>query len=235
MMSRRVLLLIAVLATSMYAALWIGIAAHWSCLMSADMWVLRRFHDLSVANAAWTTVWRTVSDVFSPAVLRVVGLIGIACALARRQWRVGVLLAAAVLPAGLVTASAKALSDRPRPQTALVHAASTSFPSGHALGIMVAVVVVSSLLWPRMTPSTRPVVVAGGAALVFLVGLSRVGLNVHHPSDVLAGWALGLLYSVLCVIVVRLSASGVIRRGTARSDDSAGDDGGAVDLLGDRR
>lgn len=193
----------AVCAASVYAALWIGVAAHWPCLASADTWTLNRFYDLGAGRPAWVAVWRTLSDVFGPAVLRTVGLVAVAVAFARRQWRLGVFLAAAVLPAGLVTVTAKALADRPRPQTALVHASSTSFPSGHALGITVAVVTVSILLWPRVTAPVRVVVVAVGSALVFLVGLSRVGLNVHHPSDVVAGWALGLLYSLLCSVLVR--------------------------------
>ncbi len=56
-----------------------------------------------------------------------------------------------------------------------------------------------ALLWPRVGPSMRVPLIAGGAALIFVVGLSRVVLNVHHPSDAVAGWAPGLLYYLLCV------------------------------------
>ena len=47
-----------------------------------------------------------------------------------------------------------------------------------------------------------PVAVVGVATMA-LVGLARVALNVHHPSDVLAGWALGLLYFLLCLAALR--------------------------------
>jgi membrane-associated phospholipid phosphatase len=43
-------------------------------------------------------------------------------------------------------------------------------------------------------------VIAVCAALAFLVGFARVALNVHHPSDVVAGWALGFLYYLLCLL-----------------------------------
>jgi membrane-associated phospholipid phosphatase len=41
-----------------------------------------------------------------------------------------------------------------------------------------------------------------GGVLIILVGSARVVLNVHHPSDVLAGWALGYLYYLLCLRLV---------------------------------
>lgn len=200
--AKKALSVTVLLAAALYVTLWVGIADHWSWLDSADTWTLQRFHDHGVMHPAWVTFWRLVSDVFSPNALRIVGVVWIVVALVRRQPRVALFLAVAGLPAGLVTAAAKALSDRPRPETALTHAASTSFPSGHALGIMVGVLTFGTLLWPRIRASMRVPAVALGAALVFLVGLSRVVLNVHHPSDVVAGWALGLVYYVVCVGLV---------------------------------
>lgn len=192
----------AVLAAALYLVLWVGVSLHWSWLESGDAWTLDRFHRFGVSHPAWISTWQALSDLFSPAVLRFVGLLVIVIALFRRELRVAGFLAVTVLPAGPVTAVAKALSDRPRPETALTHAASTSFPSGHALGIMVAVLALGVLFWPRVMPSMRAPVIAVGAALVFMVGLSRVVLNVHHPSDVVAGWSLGLLYCLLCVALV---------------------------------
>lgn len=44
---------------------------------------------------------------------------------------------------------------------------------------------------------------AVSAVILVLVGFSRVALNVHYPSDVVAGWALGYLYVLLCLAVFR--------------------------------
>jgi membrane-associated phospholipid phosphatase len=44
--------------------------------------------------------------------------------------------------------------------------------------------------------------VALGAMTVVLIGVGRVVLNVHYPSDVLAGWALGYAYFALCLLIV---------------------------------
>jgi undecaprenyl-diphosphatase len=103
---------------------------------------------------------------------------------------------------GLVTLAAKAIGDRPRPDTALTFASSTAFPSGHALGMAVGVLAFSTVLWPHLTAASRGPVIVVGVVLTVLAGLARVVLNVHHPSDVLAGWALGFLFYSICVAVV---------------------------------
>ena len=97
---------------------------------------------------------------------------------------------------------AKHLADRQRPPTAMVFAYSLSFPSGHALGVMVGVLVLLTIAWPFVRPRLRGWLVVVGALIVIFIGVGRVVLNVHHPSDVVAGWALGYLYFLLCLWVI---------------------------------
>jgi undecaprenyl-diphosphatase len=84
----------------------------------------------------------------------------------------------------------------------LVFAQSMSFPSGHALGVMVGVLVLLTVVWPVVTPPLRWWLIALGALIVIFIGIGRVVLNVHHPSDVIAGWALGYAYFVVCVLLL---------------------------------
>lgn len=58
-----------------------------------------------------------------------------------------------------------------------------------------------TVLWPRLAGLRIPLAVIG-AVLIVMVGVGRVVLNVHHPSDVVAGWALGYVYYLLCVRLV---------------------------------
>ncbi|MBB4636579.1 undecaprenyl-diphosphatase [Longimicrobium terrae] len=103
--------------------------------------------------------------------------------------------ALAVGGAGLMNRGAKLFFRRTRPAlwTSIAPETSFSFPSGHAMGSMALAAAVVALLWP--TRWRWPAIVVGGA-FTFLVGLSRVYLGVHYPSDVLAGWSASLAWVV---------------------------------------
>lgn len=79
-----------------------------------------------------------------------------------------------------------------------------SFPSAHAMGSATLATVVVLLAW--RTPYRWPVVIAAGA-LVGAVGLGRVYLGVHYPSDVIAGWAAGVAWCLAVDSVVGPSRS----------------------------
>ena len=95
----------------------------------------------------------------------------------------------------------KALFQRPRPDlfphgdTVLT----TSFPSGHAMISTLVYLTLGVLLARLLTERRLEIFVVSSAMLVaLLVGLSRVYLGVHWPTDVLAGWAGGASWALLC-------------------------------------
>lgn len=189
-------------AALLYALMWIGFTQHWAVLAAVDDWFLRVFHDVGSAHPGWVRFWDVFCVALGPTAFRIVAFGLIVLAVVRRNLSTAVFLFISVELMGLVTEAGKRLSDRPRPSSALVDAVSTSFPSGHALGVMVGVLALLTVLWPVMPVRLRVPVAVVGAGLVFLVGFARVILNVHHPSDVVAGWALGYLYYLLCVRLV---------------------------------
>jgi membrane-associated phospholipid phosphatase len=188
-----------VAAVLVYAAMWVGYAQNWAWLDTVDTQGLETFHQIGATRPGWVSFWAVFCTVFGPNGFRVIALVFVIVALVRRNVATALFLVISVGLTGVLTEGAKFIVGRPRPATALVYASSTSFPSGHALGAMVGVLALLTVLWPSLAPRWRTALAVLGGVLVVLVGSARVALNVHYPSDVLAGWALGYLYYLLCM------------------------------------
>ena len=90
--------------------------------------------------------------------------------------------------------------DRPSLWDALVLEHSYSFPSGHA---MASSAFAFSMMLIFRHSKWRWLVVALGSIYVLLVGVSRVYLGVHYPSDILAGWCISLFWAIVAFKVVK--------------------------------
>lgn len=199
--------LIAAVAAAVYALLWVGYCGHWAWLHRMDWSVLNAARDIAVKHPMWPRFWQDVSSALGPVPMSVLGIATTVWALVMRNLRAALVLVLSCGPLNeFATAAAKALVHRPRPATMLIAAPSSSFPSGHALEAMAALLAVLCFLFPMITRSIRRIAVAVVAVSLLTVGVSRVALNVHYPSDVLAGWSLGYLYFLLCVLVFRPSS-----------------------------
>jgi undecaprenyl-diphosphatase len=122
----------------------------------------------------------------------------------------------------LVSTLTKLGFDRPRPDL-VPHGATvytTSFPSGHSMMAAVTYLTLGALL-ARVQPQRRLKVYLLGLAVTItvLVGFSRVYLGVHWPTDVLAGWALGAAWALLCwAIALWLQLRGKVETGAEPPD-----------------
>ena len=189
-------------ALALYVLLWVGVVAQWPWIDAADRVGLDALHGFGIAHPGWVVFWDVFCTVLGPTAFRLVALVAIVVALARRNVRAAMFLVMSVELSGLVTEAAKAAANRPRPDEALVSAASSSFPSGHALGVMVGVLAFLTLVRPIVRGPLRVWLPVVGAVVVVAIGVARVLLNVHHPTDVLAGWALGYVWFVVCLLAV---------------------------------
>lgn len=119
----------------------------------------------------------------------------VAVLLWQRRWRNGLFAATAFAGSALLNLGSKQVFQRERPGLweSIAPESTYSFPSGHAMGSMTLAVTLVFLAWP--TRWRWPVLLAM-ALFVPLVGLSRVHLGVHYPSDILAGWCAALVWVV---------------------------------------
>jgi len=100
----------------------------------------------------------------------------------------------------------KALFDRARPDfvTHLTDVFTASFPSGHAAQSAVVYLTLGALLAGTHRSLIFRIYFIGVAILlVLLIGLSRVYLGVHYPTDVLAGWCFGTAWALTCWLILK--------------------------------
>ncbi|MEO5794648.1 MAG: phosphatase PAP2 family protein [Rhodoferax sp.] len=113
----------------------------------------------------------------------------------------------AVAGNGVLNTTLKQIFARVRPvhDDGLVMAQGFSFPSGHSSGSVVLYGMLAYVLCRFVPPRGQLPLVLAAVALAFSVGVSRVFLRVHFASDVLAGFASGTAWLVVCIASIELT------------------------------
>lgn len=119
----------------------------------------------------------------------------------KRRLREGLFAGIAIIGSALLNLGVKQLFARERPSLweSIAPESTFSFPSGHAMGSMTLACVLVLLAWH--TRWRWPLLV-GASVFVALVGLSRIYLGVHYPSDILAGWAAASTWTAAIFLLV---------------------------------
>lgn len=161
--------------------------------------------------------WVDITTLGSGMVLIPVGVaVGLA-ALVSGRLRLVAILAVVLIGATLFTELTKVVFARPRPPWEhLVATQGLSFPSGHSLNSTSTYGLLAVVAWrtSRLPRLLRGLAAAAGLVLPFLVGVSRVALGVHYPSDVLGGWSGGLAFVAAGAVLI--TALAAMERGPLR-------------------
>lgn len=147
-------------------------------------------------------------------VIFVVVSVGMFLAL-RRQWRVMALVLAVSMGSIALSTAFKRFVNRDRPDVVprWHHVTTPSFPSALAT-VSAAVYLTLGAILAKVVRGrwSRAYCLALAALVVFLIGLSRVYIGVHYPTDVLGGWAMGFAWALTCWAVAHF----LRRRGLPR-------------------
>jgi undecaprenyl-diphosphatase len=134
-----------------------------------------------------------------------------------------ILVVVGVLGADMLNRVLKATFERPRPElfvleTPFDRPVSASFPSGHAMAAIVVYVLLAYLIGRLGGKGWFKVIVNSLAAiLILLIGVSRMYLGVHYPSDVIAGYLLGFAWITFCIF--GLEAMEVVQGRSRRQEE----------------
>ena len=199
------------LALGGVAFLLIAAAMQMGGTQSVDDWTLKAVRALVLKDPRTGQVYGEEAVIAITSLGALVILIGVSCLVMGLLWltqrrQVALLLLTALLGAIGINYSLKYAFNRPRPQVVqlLQRVDTKSFPSGHALtatAIYATLGAIGATVCSRR--SLKVYVMSGAVGVSILVGLSRVYLGVHYPSDVLAGWIVGFTWALLCWLTAR--------------------------------
>ncbi len=195
--------MVAILASSIYAFLQIADEVSENEIAEVDRFLLLWFRNPLDANDPWGPPWfeDAVAEIttlggYPVLILLVAAVTGFL--IVARKYGPAIYVLASVILGTVVSQGLKMLYDRPRPDIVehLVGIHTASFPSGHATMSTVVYLTLAALI-VRMVDDARIRVYVMSAAIfvALLVGVSRIYLGVHWPSDVAAGWMLGAAWA----------------------------------------
>jgi undecaprenyl-diphosphatase len=199
---------------------WVGLACAIAFVVLATLVVRRGGLAFDEPFSAWlrglpvpTWFWEACTFL-GGAILIVIGFAMGLAALATRRYRLVLIIAVVLIGSALLTDAVKDLVMRQRPPDPITGTNGYSFPSGHTLNSTATYGLLAVIAWrSRLSFGLRRLAVAIGVVVPILVGLSRIALGAHWPTDVLAGWLAGIAFVALGAVLIRLT--GAMNRGGA--------------------
>jgi undecaprenyl-diphosphatase len=196
------------LASELSLALFALIALAWTQIAAVrdfDQTVAERLNT-AAQSAQWIPdFFLAITYLGSARFLFGLSIVVLGCLLILRRWRLAIAVCGTQLISVTLIDHAKLLFERPRPpfNGFFVREGGYSFPSGHALGSMVAYGMLA-YLWMTLvsSPRVRRCGVLVLCILIVLVGGSRPILGVHYLTDVLGGFALGAAWLLLAIALI---------------------------------
>jgi len=170
----------------------------------------RSVHDAIRAHASILgyATFGAITELGSPPVIALFGLLGAAVFAIQRRWLVLVVWLGAFAGGSILDAALKLLVHRPRPDTAsdFLVRESFSFPSGHSMMSMVCygMIAYALVVMRRQHGLQRALTIACCVLVVLAVGASRIYLGVHYFSDVMAGFIAGTIWLSVCISALEM-------------------------------
>lgn len=163
-------------------------------------------HDDPLGSRQVEEMARDLTGLGGTAVLTGLTLVVVVAFALRRKWHLAMYVALSVAGGAIASSLLKELFDRPRPDL-VAHGQevyTASFPSGHSMLSAVTFLTLGVLLaGAQPERHMRAYVLALAILLTLVVGVSRVYLGVHWPTDVLGGWAAGAAWALACWVLAR--------------------------------
>jgi membrane-associated phospholipid phosphatase len=184
----------------------LGVVA-WLCtevwekeVFSFDKSWLLWIHQFS--NSLFDRIFLLITAFGDPQIVIIVFVSMIAWLGLKRKYADGIKFTIACSGGLLINQVMKLFFAKPRPElwTRLISEHSFSFPSGHAVGSMIVYGFIA-YIFARELPAAKRYIYAVASMLIIAIGFSRLYLGVHYPTDIIAGYGVGILWLITCLKV----------------------------------
>jgi undecaprenyl-diphosphatase len=177
---------------------------------SFDDWILLSLRDSKNINQPVGPEWLEIAMINitalgSTAVITLITIIVAGYLVFQKNYIYVFVILLATIGGALMILLLKNFFGRERPEVVphLIYAFSFSFPSGHSMMSAVVYLTQASLVSKiQESKSLKIYILTVAIILTVLIGISRIYLGVHYPTDVLAGWALGTAWAYICWLLV---------------------------------
>ena len=159
-----------------------------------------RYRVYSIRNEKLTMFWKFITHSGDSEIVIMLGIVLLLVKSLRNKY--GVKFAIAALSSTAIYQGMKYIFQRPRPDIALrlIEESEYSFPSGHSMNCLVSYGILAYLLLRYCENRKLAKLLSIGLGLIIiLIGLSRVYVGVHFPTDVIGGWSLGIAVLVAMI------------------------------------
>lgn len=168
-----------------------------------DQTILLGIHQF--ANPTLDRLMLTITSLGNPLAVVAIPAITFAILLWRRYYQEAKIFVIDCLGGVVLSNGLKLVFSKPRPNLwqSAVEETSFSYPSGHALGSTILYGFLAYILATRY-PQLAGLIYAFAVLLIAAIGLSRLYLGVHWPTDIIAGYSIGFLWVMFCVTMLKL-------------------------------
>ena len=154
------------------------------------------------ANPQFDRIFLFFTALDDPPTVVTIFIITIAWLVMKRRYSDGIRFTIVCAGGVLINQVMKLFFAKPRPKLwhRLITETSFSFPSGHAVGSMVVYGFIAYILAKEMQQH-KHIIYATASLLIIAIGLSRLYLGVHYPTDIIAGYGIGFIWLITCMKV----------------------------------
>jgi undecaprenyl-diphosphatase len=155
----------------------------------------------SIQTPTPVSLSKFISTIADPIVLTIIALIVVAILYLKKSKKEAILLATATITTAIIIKLLKQVIQRPRPLNALIQETSYSLPSGHATIAVVFFGLIAYLITTKKHKLTAIIT----TLIILIISFTRLYLNVHWLTDVIAGLILGTIILTISITIYKKS------------------------------